>query len=277
MNQMDSKGFESHNRDLLIAFLAHLFEAVSTQTMRVTIKAGSSQQLVAICLHGTILELSRACITLTRSGDFIGVSPLVRSIVEAFVDLRVVAKDAGHVKRMEATYYKELVRILGQFKDNYYDGTDIGNDFGADEANEVLARAKKRFDQLTRGGAKTLSSKDRFSQGNLRGYRAVYWLLCLDSHNNLRALEKRHIRHEGGQVGISVFKRERSNFHFGYCQTVADMLVGSLKEVAALVGMTGDIPFDRLERLRVAVIDIVDQIGQRKESGTAEKSAGGAS
>lgn len=82
-----------------------------------------------------------------------------------------------------------------------------------------------------------MSVYDRFSAAGLTDlYRTIYWQLCLDAHNNVAALEMRHIRRTGdSQFEIDVFA-ENSPHHTGtHYDALIALLVDSSRRLYRLV------------------------------------------
>lgn len=71
----------------------------------------NGQHLVLACLYTTIVQSTRECLTL-MSEPTITLPVVVRSIVEAYADLRATVKDADHGQRMVATFEGEKRRHL---------------------------------------------------------------------------------------------------------------------------------------------------------------------
>lgn len=71
-----------------------------------------SQQLTVLCMYCTIIELAHAEQALIEKGQTTAMPVLLRSIFEAYADLRALIDDHDYYKRMYATFLQEKVRFL---------------------------------------------------------------------------------------------------------------------------------------------------------------------
>lgn len=162
-------------------------ERIVTLTTKLTLGSQTHQRLVLFCLHARIVDLGSAALALVRSHDVAGVPHLVRGQFEAYADLRNLAMDSSYVENMEASYRKEVERVLRN-------GALAGLGGGAPEFLSAQKAAKDRLDELEAKGAPALNVSERFRKaGMITEYYSVYAYLCSHSHNNLNALEAQHI------------------------------------------------------------------------------------
>jgi hypothetical protein len=133
---------------------------------------------------------------------------ILRSLLEACVDLRNVAHDAAYLKNMTAAQLGQQARGYREARrpgaeDNPYFRTLRSS--GEERAAEITAE----LEALREEGFEELSIRERFERaGEGNRYTSVYYLLCLDSHHNLGALERRHLIREKDGFGLGFFKPE---------------------------------------------------------------------
>lgn len=150
----------------------------------------SLAQHLALALHCTIIELFSACVLVAQFGEPTTIPIILRSLFEALVDLDNLLRDAKYVERMESANLTQMVKF---------------------EASGLIP--KKEFDEFTarlelvknkRGPMDLRTRCDKV--GRLDEYLGIYYLFCLDTHNNAAALIERHIsERDDGTTLISVF------------------------------------------------------------------------
>jgi hypothetical protein len=251
----------------LCAAAEKLVAMVFENTPKLIVQIASGQQLVAICLHGTVLELCGACISLIRSGDHVGVPILLRSLIEAFVDLRILVKEPTYLDSMQVAYLADSKRVLGDLTKGFYDGTGIGDGVPFDKLQEHLNKSVEELHSLRQKGTKPLDTRERFTRARLKSYMAVYWMQSQDTHNNLRALQRRHISTEDDSTRVQFFRRQDFDWAAGQVHLLADIVTGSLDEVAALVGVTDSIQGQRLQDQKRRVLSACYPNDQQGEAG----------
>lgn len=156
-------------------------------TTRLKLGDQTRERIISFCLHGRIVDLSSAASALLRSHDVVGIPHLVRGQLEAYVDLKNLTSQAEYVANMEAAYCDEVVRVLRAMTRE-----DIST--GLLDVSGPLGIAEGRLAELDEQGASKLTISDCFRRaGMISEYYSVYAYLCSHSHNNVGALEGRHI------------------------------------------------------------------------------------
>ena len=88
------------------------------------------------------------------------------------------------------------------------------------------------LDRLRSDGHHPLTVFDRFSAADLGDlYRTIYWQLGLEAHNNIVALEQRHIRREGDQFEIDIFSENTSSQLVMYYDTLIAIIIDSSRKL----------------------------------------------
>lgn len=192
---------------------------------------GNVQDLYAVGLYGTLIELSGAMLVLADTQKIIGVPILMRTASEAYVDLKNVLADAEYVHHLEYKRCSQWLRVLDEAADgdNAY-LADIHDDV------EVLSDRSQIEDQLQQAkdnGGTNLSVRDRFSRASEEDfYTAIYSRLCSESHNDGSALINRHIDLTGDEPMVVVYGNVQK-FVMPSLVTLAEMLSNSTKAVHA--------------------------------------------
>lgn len=148
--------------------------------------------LALISLYGSMIELLGSACILIRENVCIGVPILLRSLLEAHVDFVNLAKDRRYGYHMKAAELHEWIGVLeeAQTKKNpFLKGLHKKAGQG-----QVLRQWQQELRELKNKGYHWLSISDKFKRARLKSvYRSVYNFLCCDSHNNIRALNSRHV------------------------------------------------------------------------------------
>jgi hypothetical protein len=192
------------------------------------------QHSIAICLYGTILQSASDCYRLMQEPTVL-VAGALRSILESYVDLVAIIGDRDHAKRMLATFHDEQRKHL---EDMVRTPT---NPFHVDVAQHIepaekLKEVEAELQSLREQGHQPLSVYDRFARAGLTDlYRTAYWQLCLHAHNNIVALERRHIRRVGEDFEIDVFSENSDDDIVLHCDTLGGILVQSTRKLYGLV------------------------------------------
>jgi hypothetical protein len=197
-------------QELLDGKLLPLFDTVLRDSLRyageIRFDKEHPQHLTLLCVYCTILEQSQAEQVLIRNGQVTALPVLFRSIFEAYADLRALIRDPTYVKRMYATFLREKVRFLihvrqsanNPFFASIRDGMNI---------EEEIRELERKLQEFREQGKHQLSTSDRFQAAGLEDeYQSMYWLLCLAGHNNMSALDDRHIEKLGEDYHVVLFK-----------------------------------------------------------------------
>jgi hypothetical protein len=152
----------------------------------------------AIFLYGSIIELSSSLKPLLISEHYSAIPVVLRSILEAYVDLENLCKDPKYGYSLEIKYLIENLKYLKEArneKNAYLDIIAQAPDY-EERLSNMEAEKKGLFDR----GYKDLNKFERFSKAGMENeYRTIYNWLCCASHNDYRVLRDRHF--ELGKLG----------------------------------------------------------------------------
>lgn len=154
-----------------------------------------------VSLYGSILELTSAIKLLLRENLGTGVPILLRSILEAYVDLFNLADNPRYGYALELAYIREWLRILEEAKAGKNDY--LSSITTAPDLDETISEWQRKKKQLERDGHRPLKQEEKFRRAQMeKEYKSIYNSLCCDAHNNLRALVGRHL--EIGQTDFDI-------------------------------------------------------------------------
>jgi hypothetical protein len=167
-----------------------------------------------ITLYGSILELHGSICILVREKIGTGIPILLRSIVEAHLDLNNLAQDRTYGYRMRASELKECEKVLKNAKAGHNPFLkDLASEY---DVGDALSEVRKELESLKRDGYNPLSQKDKFVSADLtQVYESVYNMLCCEAHNNRQALTSRHVR----------IRPDESDFDIEYYAPVEDQSI----------------------------------------------------
>lgn len=202
----------------------------------------------AVGLYASLIELSGSCVALARAKAFVGIPILARTCLEAFVDLKNLLADDAYINHLEVKRGKEWIKILDEAQGGanaYVAGIANDPEFVANRREYEAALAA-----ATNAGGKDLTARDRFDRaGHIQEYRTLYNFLSAETHNNGRALLRRHVDTSKDPPELVLYDAE-PNFVIPSLSTVASMLLevtGRMHERFAGVRLdVGDLP----ERLK---------------------------
>lgn len=195
-------------------------------------------QLYAVCIYGTILEIAYGCIALLKEKQVTALPILLRSLLEAYADFRANIEDSGYYKNMYAAFLKEKLRLVKNADKNqqnpYLAGLAQALDIDTEKSN--LEAEMEKYKKEDRG---PLENRQRFEKGKLEDeFRSMYWLLCLHGHNNLSALEDRHIEKQDGDYNVTLFIEQDPEDLVRYLDTLIATLIDSTERIHKLLGTT---------------------------------------
>jgi len=145
-----------------------------------------------VSLYCSLIELTGSACILVQETIGIGIPILLRSAVEAHLDFAKLAADRRYGYRLRASELKEWIKLLKEAKDGTNPFLKEISDFP--DADKTLGKWEQEQEELRNKGYKPLSVYEKFDKTNLEPiYRSVYNILCCHSHNNLRALQARHV------------------------------------------------------------------------------------
>jgi hypothetical protein len=154
-----------------------------------------------IALYGSIIELTGSAILLVDKRLLSGTPVLLRSILEAYVDLCNLIENPRFGYALELSYIKEWLKILHEAQGGRNEYLLAISE--APLLPDSIAQWQSRKRKLEAEGHRSLTIEQKFQRiGMEKEYKSIYNSLCCDAHNNLRALVDRHI--EIGQADFEV-------------------------------------------------------------------------
>lgn len=149
---------------------------------------GEERTRAAGMLLATIAEQMGAVIVLMATPMQSHAPILVRTMLEALVDLKCVVTDEDYLEQLEFTDVLQLRKVLIDYaKDPEFMAVE---QFQREHA-AVMAEVEPRYEEL-RQGRSPVDIATRFRRAGMAGAYVVYRMYCTWSHNQLFALRGRH-------------------------------------------------------------------------------------
>ncbi len=204
------------------------------------------QHLYAMCTYGTILETTYDILALADARQFTSIPIILRTLLDAYASFRSCIRDPNHFKAMYATHIKEKLRLV----DAVTDSPDNPYLKGIAQAIDVKKEKASLEDEL-RGLKKQGYTPSRpwqeFEKAGLAGeYQSLYWQLCLHAHNNVSALEERHLNKKGDDYEVAYFKEADPADLARYFDSVCGLLLDASKTLHNRLGSAADKHYDDL-------------------------------
>ena len=189
----------------MYGYLIELYSVTVKHLSNLRFDKHSEVHRTLISIYATIVELTNSAIIIREGGAYTGMDTLLRSAMEAHVDLINLSNSDDYLKAMLAVYHKEWIRLAE-------DGVKGENPFliyfkNDPEAQGKLDHHKAELKAFTDASA-IPSNYDKFKAAGMENeYRSIYNSLCNDSHNNIRALTSRHFRPREDDLHMVIFDK----------------------------------------------------------------------
>jgi len=173
-------------------FMCHLHKKAINLTAQLHFDKTHLWRLNLVSLYCSLVELTGSACILVEEKVGVGIPILLRAAVEADLDFTNLAADRTYNYQLRASELKEWIKLLRESRAGTNPFLKDISDFP--ETDKILKNMEQEQEELRGKGYKPLSVYDKFDRANLEPiYRSVYNILCCHSHNNLRALQARHI------------------------------------------------------------------------------------
>ena len=219
----------------LIAFLSKAHNSLLAATPTIKYKTNEPQQIIAVVLFGSIIQLSGDMVTLLQRERTISIPILLRTIFEAFVDIKNVC--------IHKTYWKSLLLennenwIIMLQKSNDKDNDYLSRIAELPDRDERIARLRDDIRAIKKEGTKVKSIKEKCNKAAMnKEYQALYKALCMHSHNNLSALMHRHVEDMQDITRLSFYKSVNYEHVDPYILHTIDYLLVSATYLNDLIG-----------------------------------------
>jgi hypothetical protein len=166
-------------------------------------KPNDQQHVFCLALLWSILEQAHGITVTLEVGNSTSSFILLRSALEAYIDLCNMANDVGYAELMHAAMWDQQRKMIDSANNRGASNPDLALLVGNQSVKQYLAWVKGELASLKTRGIKPLKFREKFDRCNkLDLYEGRYAMLCCQTHNNLNALADRHV--EAGPAGIEL-------------------------------------------------------------------------
>lgn len=253
-------------------FLARSYDVIFQTTTQAAFPDWRGRTALILAYQATIIEMADAIKLLLDENKHRAAFILLRSALEAFIDLKCTMEVQGYPDRRELDFIADRLRVLNEA--NTGENFALAGVKASGTVNDEIAGFEDRARVLKeRGATPTRSIKTRFElAGELDMYGSVYNRLCAASHNDPGEIAWRHFHwDEKGTPWLVLFQAGNST----ELLLLLDNLCGILVQSALIVQSIADIQSDResIDRISVDLIEIrkaVESFIQPKRSDDAD-------
>ena len=213
-------------------FLKSLHERLVPLAESIVFDKTATVDLHRLSLYGSLIEFAGGICTLLENQANIGVTSLLRSFIESYVELENLIRDPDYVKNMESSYSAEWLKVLKAAKAG-------GNPYLAGVAKSLdlddqIEKHEGRLQELRKCGRPVLSIFAKFKAAGMEEeYRSLYNMLSSDAHSNMRALLGRHVEASGDDFDVVYYKDISLKACIYVLDTTAGLLVGISMKIHA--------------------------------------------
>lgn len=189
-----------------------------------------ARHLYLVALYGSLIELTGSLITLIEKKHRIGVPPVFRSLLEAYVELNNLHENSKYGHHMQASYDEQWLKVLREAKNkpNPYlaDISKIAN------LDAEIKRYEQELTNLMNKGYRSLNVFERFERAGMEDeYRSLYNFLSSDAHSNIRALVGRHLEIDVDDFTVVYYKDEPLEGFLTYLDTTAATVMDASRKI----------------------------------------------
>jgi hypothetical protein len=146
-------------------FLLHSIDEIIDHSSAIVFDKTNRRHLLLLCLYMRIIEIGFSCALLMKNSIISGVPILLRSVVEAFADLRNLSKNENYADVMAASYFKEWNRLYREAVEG--DNPYLENISAMINLSQMDEENRKQLDDLKKKGCVALTQKERFENAGM--------------------------------------------------------------------------------------------------------------
>ena len=229
------------NREISDLIKAHVDYVYKKFIANIEIRTDARELLMAT-FFATQLEYSKALAALIETNNLIGLPSIFRSFFEAHIDLVNICYHKNYhlalIEKSEKELIKQLENLFKEKTNSFLPnpestGFDVGKVINEKRASvENLEKQTKQFKDV---GS---SIKEKIKLAGLDvTYFGIYKILNPQVHNDIHALESRHINEKNGRITLSIDNVWTFSDVGGILVTIAPVLTRSLMLIFEYFGM----------------------------------------
>ncbi|MEX0596676.1 MAG: DUF5677 domain-containing protein [Candidatus Paceibacterota bacterium] len=240
-----------------------LIEDLSTVVSKsFQIDRSDKNQLCTMVIYATIIENSTACAHLMSRATFSSMPILIRANLEALIDLKNSIENDRYYKKLHSTFLKQKKNFLHSKVLRGNEEPGLKSDEFKNIEKEYI-QIKEEIKRYIENGFGPLKVKDKFELCNsLEDYETTYAGFCLETHNDLSVLEKKHIVHDKNEIpNVALFKERGELDKEMFLSTSIGILGLATKEMAEFLDLIDDETtsnlLERFDKLQSSIKEII--------------------
>lgn len=187
-----------------------------------------------MALYGSILEFSSSIILLTKDGPKTALPIILRSLLEAYVDMLNLCDDPKYGYALEVSAEKSWLKFLREAvvgQNPYLEKVSATSNL-----QDNIKLHEQRLAAMKGKGGKVLIIEDKFKRaGLMHEYTTIYAELCSHSHNTLQALRGRHIEENDNNYEVIFYRLTSLDEVEHYLGIACTLLLKATERVHALL------------------------------------------
>lgn len=181
----------------------------------------------------SIIQYTDAIVSLTETDNLIAIPPILRSILEAYVELLNLCKHENYPYVLTSNHLNQKIKKLQvtfEEPDNPFLQYTIENYGNIGSKIKEYRKRKSTVDQhISNFDIDITQIKDRFELAGIKdAYAGIYSQLCEDTHNEILRVESRHLIQKENSTEFSVLTNWDLAKISHHILTAVDILKSSL-------------------------------------------------
>lgn len=192
------------------------------------------QHLHVIALYGSILEFASSIILQTKYGPKTALPIILRSLLEAYVDMLNLCADPKYGYTLEVSAEKNTLKFLREAakgQNPYLEKVSATSNL-----QDNIRQHEQRLAAMKEKGGVILKIEDKFRRAGLtHEYTTIYAELCSHSHNTIQALRGRHIEMNENNYGVIFYRLTSLDEVEHYLGIACTLLLNATESVHAFL------------------------------------------
>jgi Family of unknown function (DUF5677) len=186
-----------------------------------------------VCLYASMIELCGGILVLVERDRKTAVSPVFRTLMEAYVDFSNVLKDPTYVEQSFARHHKDWIKVLSHGEKNPF----LAGIQGHEERKEALERHERELEEMKKKGINPLKVSERFERvGMAEEYVCVYHFESDATHNSWQAMIARHFEKTDQDFELALYKQHTLDDYTTHLDSAASFLLDATERLHERLG-----------------------------------------
>jgi hypothetical protein len=180
-----------------------------------------------VCLYASMIELAGGIVVLVSRDRKTSVSPVCRTLLEAYVDFKNAIKSSTYIRHAYAQHDKDWIKVLSERPNPF-----LAAVLDDEERGAALERHKRDLAKLKGQGIKPLKVAEKFDRAEMADeYRSIYHFESDATHNSWQALLSRHFEKSDDGFQLTLYKQRSFDDYRTYLDSAAVLLLDATNEI----------------------------------------------